>query len=76
MDYNTQILIRIDPEVYETLQTFGAENQITVPYATRELFQIAFEKWRKGEIVLEPTKKSRRYFRSGQTQRKTMRDRR
>lgn len=73
---NPQILIRVDSEVYETLQSFGAENQITVPYATRELFQIAFDQWQKGKIVLETTKKSRRYFRSGQTQRKTMRGKR
>ena len=73
---NPQILIRVDPEVYETLQSFGAENQITVPMATRELFQIAFDQWQKGEIALEPTKKSHRYFKSGQTQRKTIRNRR
>jgi bifunctional DNA-binding transcriptional regulator/antitoxin component of YhaV-PrlF toxin-antitoxin module len=67
-----QVLIRLDPEVYETLQSFGVENQFTVPYAARELFQLAFDQWQKGKIVLEPTKKSRRYFRSGQTQRQTI----
>lgn len=67
---NTSILLRLSPEIYEVLETFGAENQFTVPFAAKELFQRAFEQWRNGTIVLKTSEKSRRYFRSGQTQRR------
>jgi len=68
-DNSTSILLRLSPEVYEVLEHFGAENQISVPSSACELFQQAFEQWRKGKISIEVTEKSRRYYKAGQTQR-------
>lgn len=67
-DNSTSVLLQLGSEVYNELEHFGAEQQVSVHHAAKVLLLQGFELWKAGKLNIEVTEKARDYYRRGQKQ--------
>ncbi len=69
--YNeTNVLLHLDPEIYEVLEHFGIEHRVSVHHSAGNLLMQAYELWRKGKLDIEITDKARKNYGKSRTGKK------
>jgi hypothetical protein len=67
-DNTTSVLLHLSPEIFEVLEQYGNEKQISPHYIGKQLFLQAFEQWQNGKLDIKATERARSYYRRGQKQ--------
>jgi len=75
-DNSHSVLLPLPYDVYDSLQKYGEELQVSVHFVSKELLLQAFEQWRAGKINVTPTKRATAFYRSGLKLRETLRKKR
>jgi hypothetical protein len=62
VDPNYSICLHLPPDIYEALEHFGKEEQVSVHHSAQALLMAGFDLWRKGQFDVPVTEQAQRYY--------------
>ena len=75
-DNSHSVLLPLPHDIYESLQQYGEELQVSVHFISKKLLLQTIKQWRVGKFNVTPTKRANTAYMAGRKLKETLRKKR